>query len=249
MLTTVLEENGFTPKEAKIYIAWLELWCAPASSIARHCGENRVTVYTILKDLCKKWVSNEVLRNNVKYYKMQDPKDFVEKQERITKKLKEVLPEFLAIANTLDSKPKVQYFEGEGGIKKLYMDLLSSENEDIHSFFNFEGYPQKLIDDLIKDYVPLRVKKKIFAKVIVWNTSRDHEYKVLDEAGHYKKTIVIQEELFKLRGQIDIYAQNKVALIMSHEKELFGIIITSKMAHDTLKTIFDLVRRQNWWDN
>lgn len=52
-LTTILQENGFTAKEAKIYLAALELGNAPASSIARHCGENRVTVYTILKDLCK----------------------------------------------------------------------------------------------------------------------------------------------------------------------------------------------------
>ena len=32
---------------------------------------------------------------------------------------------------------------------------------------------------------------------------------------------------------------------MTHEKELFGITITSKMAHDTMKAIFDLVWRQN----
>ena len=54
MLSQVLQDNGFTEKEAKIYLATLELNNAPASSIARRVNENRVTVYSILKNLIKK---------------------------------------------------------------------------------------------------------------------------------------------------------------------------------------------------
>lgn len=50
----ILQHYGFTEKEAKVYLAVFTLGSAPGSTVARHAGENRVTVYTILRDLGKK---------------------------------------------------------------------------------------------------------------------------------------------------------------------------------------------------
>jgi sugar-specific transcriptional regulator TrmB len=99
MLSQVLQDNGFTEKEAKIYLAALELNNAPASSIARHASENRVTAYTILKDLCKKGIANEITRNRIKYYTVLSPNQLMELQESKAKKLKDSLPELLAITD------------------------------------------------------------------------------------------------------------------------------------------------------
>ncbi len=50
----ILQHYGFTEKEAKVYLAVFTLGSAPGSTVARHAGENRVTVYTILRDLGKR---------------------------------------------------------------------------------------------------------------------------------------------------------------------------------------------------
>jgi len=50
----ILEQYGFSEKEAKVYMAGLELGSAPASSIARCSGENRATVYSVIRELIKK---------------------------------------------------------------------------------------------------------------------------------------------------------------------------------------------------
>lgn len=49
-----LHDNGLSGKEALVYVTCLQLGQAPASSIARHMRENRVTVYSILKNLATK---------------------------------------------------------------------------------------------------------------------------------------------------------------------------------------------------
>lgn len=54
MLKHLLIEYGFTDKEADIYLTCLELGITPVSSIARLLKDNRVTVYSILKNLVKK---------------------------------------------------------------------------------------------------------------------------------------------------------------------------------------------------
>ncbi len=50
----ILQKYGFSEKEAKVYLASLQLGSAPGSTIARHAGEKRVTVYSLLKELTKK---------------------------------------------------------------------------------------------------------------------------------------------------------------------------------------------------
>lgn len=56
----ILQKYGFSEKEAKVYLASLQLGSAPWSTIARHAGEKRVTVYSLLKELGKKWYVHEI---------------------------------------------------------------------------------------------------------------------------------------------------------------------------------------------
>jgi sugar-specific transcriptional regulator TrmB len=51
---SLLREYGFSEREAKIYLTCLEFGEDIPSSIARRARENRVTTYSILKDLTKK---------------------------------------------------------------------------------------------------------------------------------------------------------------------------------------------------
>ncbi len=53
-LIDLLIKNNFSEKEAKVYLACLELKIANASTIARYSKEKRSTVYSILKELKKK---------------------------------------------------------------------------------------------------------------------------------------------------------------------------------------------------
>ena len=68
MLDQLLQDYGLSKTEAQSYLAVLELGAAPVSTIARRSGENRVTVYSALKNLVKKGIAIETLRQNTAYY-------------------------------------------------------------------------------------------------------------------------------------------------------------------------------------
>ena len=53
---------------------------------------------------------------------------------------------------------------------------------------------------------------------------------------------VLDYDFFKLYNEIDIYGKDKVSVMMFSEDEMSGLIIHSKKLHDSLKSIFDLVR-------
>lgn len=68
MLDQLLQDYGLSKTEAQSYLAILELGTAPVSSIARRSGENRVTVYSALKNLVKKGIAIETPKKNSTYY-------------------------------------------------------------------------------------------------------------------------------------------------------------------------------------
>lgn len=53
-LINLLMKNNFSEKEAKIYLACLQLKIASASTIARYTQEKRSTTYSVIKELQKK---------------------------------------------------------------------------------------------------------------------------------------------------------------------------------------------------
>ncbi len=74
MLTKKLEEIGLNEKEAKVYIATLELGEGSASEIAKKSEVNRATTYFILEKLIKMGL---VSTSNKEIYKNLSPKTYL----------------------------------------------------------------------------------------------------------------------------------------------------------------------------
>ena len=72
-LLITLQEYGLSEKVANVYLTILELGTNIASTIARRSEIKRVTVYTILDDLKKKWIVNEITKDDIKYYSVISP--------------------------------------------------------------------------------------------------------------------------------------------------------------------------------
>ena len=111
MLTDLLQHYDFTEREAKVYLAGLSLGSAPGSTIARHAGEKRVTVYAILKELIKRGIFTSVIRDEITYFSPISPEQLAYIYEEKYRTLKERLPELTAMADKLGNLPKVQFFE------------------------------------------------------------------------------------------------------------------------------------------
>ena len=125
-LLITLQNYGLSEKEARVYLFCLELWSAPASTIARQTNEKRVTVYSVLKELKKKWIANTLERKDVTYFSVVSPKILLNLLEQKFLEFKEKVPELLTLVEKVWTAPKIHYLEGMGWLEKLFADFATT---------------------------------------------------------------------------------------------------------------------------
>ena len=243
MLKNILIEQWLSEKEANIYLACLELWEMPASSVARKLWENRVATYTILKSLCERWIAYEMKKNNVKHYNVIPPKNLIELQEQKLNKLKESLPEMVALINEYSSKPKVYFYEWIEQLKKLMLEIVTDGYnmwDDPYLTFvwtaDIDPEMQKWLDT---EFVKLRLKNKTKTKAII-------SKKILTKYSDYHEekhdSVLIDDPIFNMENETVLYNW-KVAMLLYSTDEMSWVVIESKTLYNSLKSMFNLLRK------
>ena len=113
-----LRHIGFSEKEAKIYLALVQLGRSTAYSIAAKSGLKRPTTYLILEDLVKQGFVFEVPQAQKKLFEAKPPEGvFSLAKERIAL-AESALPSIQALARKQQGKTQALYFEGLSGLEQ-----------------------------------------------------------------------------------------------------------------------------------
>lgn len=240
-LSTQLTEIGFTPDEAEVYLALLELGGAPASTVARKTGINRVNCYYILSTLKKRGLVSEIDQNKIKFYSCASPNTLIKKEEAVLEKINNLLPELYSLQNSLAVKPRIRYFEGKEGIEQIYEDTLQN-NEEIVGYSNLELIMETL-DTYMKRYARKKLSKKTKSRIIapgneISKKFLSHYYKE-DPHREITEILFVSPRSFAFENDIYIYG-NKLAIISLKSEELFGMILESASVAKTQKSLFNL---------
>jgi sugar-specific transcriptional regulator TrmB len=232
-LNDVLINIGLSPKEADVYLASLELGPSPASDISLRAKLNRVTTYDILEKLIHKGFISTHTAKRMKIFVATDPEMVKHDVKQKYANLREVLPDLRRLHGKT-SHPRVLYYEGLEGVKRVYADTLTAKTE----ILNYAD--SKVIRDYWpeydKDYVAQRVKKKIYLRGIA---PRD-EYGAVVVAGNkaaLREIRLVESSEFSFANEINIY-NSKVSIISYGKDELVGMIIDSPEVADTQRAIF-----------
>ena len=239
MLIETLKNYWFSEKEAKVYLACLELWNALVSSIARHSWEHRITTYSILKDLKKRGVATELTKNKVKYFSVIEPEQLLDQEEKKVEKLKKVMPELLAISNAFWNKPKVYFYEWFEKVKNLFKQIVDEWDNLSEEFLTFVWTQNmdKRFDDFFKnEFVEYRKFQKNPTKAII--TKEKSNYWNYHQDMH--NTLIIDDPIFEMWNEIVIYWKN-IAILSYKEKEIYWLIIESEVLSKALKSMFNLI--------
>lgn len=235
MLEKILENIGLTAKEAKIYLATLEIGSNPVSKIASKAKINRVTTYDILEKLSKKGFISSFTRARVKFFTALEPEKLVTEYQKRIAELENSLPNLKAL-NTEISSPKVTTFEGIEGIKQIYADSLTSKSS-IRNFCDVTEVT-KHWPTYQQDYVSQRVQKNIFLKGIILDDESGRTAKSSDQYNH-RELRLISKEKYNFTSEIMIY-DNKVAII-TFGSEMIGLLIESPGVAKTHGSLFNLM--------
>lgn len=130
-LRNSLARLGLAGHEARVYAALLEHSPTGAAVIARKCGLSRSSVYTTLQALVGKGLVGTTYRDEVKQFVVEGHgaltdlmrRELAEAQQRVA--LAEQLRDhFAALAARSANVPQVVYFEGQQGLKRIYLAML-----------------------------------------------------------------------------------------------------------------------------
>ncbi len=115
-----LKNLGLSEKEAKIYLALLQLGPATPYQIAKKAELKRPTAYVIAEELVEKGLIVHVPGENPRKYIARTPDSFFEEAEGKLRRAKSALPELRSFQKGTVEKPSILYYEGPEGVRQAY---------------------------------------------------------------------------------------------------------------------------------
>lgn len=241
MILEELKKFGLSTKEAKVYLALLELGTTPVSAVAQQTGINRSTTYVLLDQLAKNGLVSISEQSGIKLYTAAPPEMLVQHVESSVKKYTElvgvaqrILPELKSLYVGTGPKPKVQFFEGVEGIRTAHEDTLNSK-ETIRAYASIENM-HNIIPDYFPEYYQRRTERNIKIRAIFPDTPKARERAARDKEEARESRLVPIDD-YGFSPEINIY-DNK--LVFMSVKEKFALIIESAELAGALKKAFEL---------
>lgn len=234
-----LTQLGLNQKQAKVYLACLELGEEVVSQIAKKAGLNRITTYEILKGLDIKGFVRFSKEKNKIHFSPVSPKQLINRFKNSLQQLEGHQLELEAVFNANKKKPKVTYYEGINGIKQIYEDTLTVKKKPIITVTNPEPIEKKLGMKFWRDYWRQRIDFKINVKGFCPDNKRGKQVKK-EQQKYLRQAKLFPKEKYNVETEIQIY-DNKVALISFMDE--MGLIIENKEIADSLRSLWQLA-----WD-
>ncbi len=239
-----LEKIGLSEKEAKVYLAGLELGPSTAQTIAAKATVNRPTTYIMIESLIKRGLMSSFQKGKKRYYVTARPQTinliFDKEIETIeTKKdlLNRLLPK-LQVLTSSSHAPKVILFEGKEGLKMVHQDLLATVKEvkqidNIAAIdYSREVTTEAEMGPLWKELASSGVR----IRTLYTKSGPAQTYPSQSEAGWLTRRL--PQDMFGFAGELSIYG-DKVAALAFKSSEV-GIIVESKEIADTVRTLYNL---------
>lgn len=244
MIEQTLMLNGFTEKEAKIYLTVLEIGEATIGGIAARTRIKRSTVYTIIDVLIQRGVLSGQARKGIKRISALPPQVLIERFRDATAMAEGALPALLEMAYSSPLKPRVRFLEGIEGIKQVILEVNTVSNVEPGMIFTDYAQMPKEVFALIRKTVPERRATKNFLKIIVPSNERNLAVRAEEDRLHYAEHRIAKFPSTSFPLELTLFGNTKVGFLSFENNELFGVIIDSRAIYQTLKNLFLLV-----WEN
>lgn len=238
-LESVLRDYGLSEKQAKIYLACLELGSASVQKISKKSGVARSTAYEILEDLEKLALVSKFQREKITNYNAESPRQLIHMISSRLETLKDALPQFDAIYGDARVRPTVRFFQGKEGMKLILEEILDDDPKEIRSFSSADDLFVTLEKEF-PNFVKMRIKKKILAKVILRDTSKAKERAQL--GPQELREVRILPAHYEFHATKFIWSK-KIA-ILAYPSDLVSLIVESEHITNMEREIFDIIWEQ-----
>lgn len=237
-----LQELGLSEKEAKIYMAALEIGRATADQLAKHAKILRPTTYVQLDSLMKMGLMSTYEEGKKTYFAPESPellKRLLAKQREEfaskEKSLADFLPALMQQFESAGERPVVRFFPGKEGIKLVREELLTTKDKKIDAIFSYEHLRTIYTKEELDSYSHKRKELGIRSRAIYINTPH-FEIAELDELTERRYIPPTRMTL-----NIHIHVCDTRTMIFPFEGTLFALVIESEQIASGVKSIFDFL--------
>lgn len=237
-----LQDIGLSEKEARVYLAALELGPTTAEKLATQAKVNRSTTYVQLDSLMKKGLVSTYQEGKKTYFAPESPellkRLLIKQRDEIStheRDLSNLLPELLRQFDGAGERPVVRFFPGKEGVTAVREEVLSTKERKTYLIFSPEHLLKIYSSKELDTYSDRRKALKIHSKGI--HTYREHfTIAGLDALTERR---FLSPDIFPLT--VDIYIFDDKTAIVSLEGNLFGLVIESKQITSSMKLIFNIL--------
>lgn len=237
-MITQLQQLGLNEKEAKVYLASLELGKSPVQKISQKAEVNRATTYVIIEQLTKKGLMSSYTEGKKQYFCAEAPEKlnllFRDQELEIKRKqdyLSKILPDIKSLTAPINNKPSVRYFEGKAGLRAMSEEFFMTKHEDeSRQIYSYDLLKQVFSEDEMTAMRRRRQAEKIKVRSIV----NDSYNEIKTDADR----IILDGKKYPIKSDIALFG-NKLR-IATQKGDLIGMVLENKDVIDTLKIIFDL---------
>jgi HTH-type transcriptional regulator, sugar sensing transcriptional regulator len=142
---SALENIGFTPAQASIYLNLLELGQSKVGRIIEKSGLQSSVVHNNLNKLVNKGMINFVLYGKIKLYSVAEPKTLSKYVEEQKKEIDSLIPDFEKRFNKKEAT-EVEVYKGKKGLKTAFSEEYGKVSE--HGKIKFLALPKEYHQDV-----------------------------------------------------------------------------------------------------
>lgn len=234
MLNT-LKQIGLEDKQAKIYLACLELGKTTIIEIARKTGIKRTTVYENMEEMINAGYIKITTKGKRKMFVALDPQKLKGLMRRREEMLEQVMPQLMSMNNVSEAKPKMWFYQDKEGILKAYEDVLNYPASEVFGWGSGEITKFFSMKEC-EHYIARRIRKKIMQTLIMPNDQGALQFAENDN-HQLRRTKLVSAEEYPFKIEINIYA-NRVAIFSVKDK--MAIIMESEPIASAMRMIFKM---------
>lgn len=230
-----LTKIGLHEREAKLYLALLELGESGVYPLSKKAEIQRTYAYDILDALVKRGLVTRFEKEGKKTY-LAEPPETIERmlQQRLAD-FSAILPELLSIYNVAPNKPKVRFYEGKEGAIAMYDEMMAEP------WYDNIGEPDAFLAAMGAEYA------KELGKRIVANKIRTRELftrptqPLLHSDGYNPMQQQIRFLADGVHVTTDLCISETKAYFISFDKDIHTVVIEGSGIVKTLQTMFELL--------
>ena len=233
-----LQAFGLSEKEAKVYLAGLELGTATASDISIKSNQPRTLVYDLLEKLIGLGLTSYAIKSSKKYFTMANPNELSKILEEKQSMIRGALPDLEKLYKIPGTKrPLVEIYEGKEGLKTLMNDILKLDIQELlaygssRSFFEVDPF-------FIELWHKQRIKQKIAIRVI-YNETEQTKKRIKKHKGSLNITRYKFLPIKVESPTPTLIYKNKLVFLNLVKEEPFAVMIENKAMANNYRKYFE----------